>query len=565
MSSILDEIQSPNHTDEPPIIDCPLQFKAKLKIGDEAYKYLSKADNLIDFSIKIAAGLGGGSLFTLGWLATLGPIAKFALLVGFTSTPVGWIAGAGALSVVLAYGLMKAKKKSKDATTITIPKHLNTPLDILAQTVLSLILPATVKMAVIDGCLCENERQVLRDYFAQEWGFNRYFIDNAITEQKKLIDDFDYEQYRNLLIASTCADKELKYDVIKEELLVILTEVMKADGNISLEEDKELLKLSSIISEPGETEAKSIRNKVITSIKRTNKTISDVFSTKAGSDNKPISEIPSEADFSEDPLFQRLIQLDEKSIRSLLVSGLRVSNKNLGNLSKNDLISICSKELRSAAGSSCRNIFRGDHEFPYKQILIDVADRLADGFTPLSWTKFKLGDSHSEREIEDAVLNVFNERARKWWEKLPKKKKDQFTDGIQDVLAGERIKEVDLAGGVKTVVTQQVLDNVFQYGVTYGLTKIIAPGLLGHLGVSIVGYLGWMIIVQTLGFMAGIKIAILGIGGMGALGGAISFLGATAVGGVLSIPSTLLLLDGTAYRKTIPTVVMLLTMCRTEI
>lgn len=100
MSSIIDDIQSPNHTNEPPIIDFPLQFKAKLKIGDEAYKYLSKADNLIDFSIKIAAGLGGGSLFTLGWLATLGPIAKFALLVGFTSTPVGWIAGAGALSVV---------------------------------------------------------------------------------------------------------------------------------------------------------------------------------------------------------------------------------------------------------------------------------------------------------------------------------------------------------------------------------------------------------------------------------------------------------------------------------
>lgn len=68
--------------------------------------------------------------------------------------------------------------------------------------------------------------------------------------------------------------------MIKEELLSILTEVMKADGNISPEEEKELYIFSTIISQPVESESKSIRNKVITSIKRTNKTISDVFSTK---------------------------------------------------------------------------------------------------------------------------------------------------------------------------------------------------------------------------------------------------------------------------------------------
>jgi hypothetical protein len=67
-------------------------------------------------------------------------------------------------------------------------------------------------------------------------------------------------------------------------------------------------------------------------------------------------------------------------------------------------------------------------------------------------------------------------------------------------------------------LTQQVIDNAFQYGVTWGLSKILAPGLAGVLGVSIVGHIGWLIIVQTLGFMTGIKIAILGIGGMGVWG-----------------------------------------------
>lgn len=564
MSSVIDDLQSQKQNNDPPILDAYIQFKAKLNIGDEAFEYLSKADNFIEFSKIIAGGIGGGSVFTLAWLATLGPIAKFALLVGFTSTPIGWIVGASALSAVFAYGLMRARGKSKDATTISIPKYLNTPLDLLGQTVLSLILPATVKMAHSDGHLCENERKMLCDYFSQEWGFNRYFVANAIVEQESLIADFDYEQYRQLLIAATCADKEIKYDVVKNELLIILADVMNADGHISPEEERELEKLSTIINEQGDTKADSVLKSVIASIDRRKQAIVNIFSSKEGTDNNPDSDKYSTNDISEDPLFQRLSQLDNENIRSLLVSGLRITEKNLEGLSKDDMTLMCSKELRSAAGSSCRNLFRADHEFPYKQILIDVADRLADGFTPLSWTKFKLDDSHTERAIEDTILNVFNERARKWWDKLPEKMKAQFVGGIQDALTGEKIKEVDLAGGVKTVITQQIIDNAFQYGVTWGLTNVLAPGLLGHLGVSIVGYLGWMIIVQTLGFMAGIKIAILGIGGFGALGHAITYLGGAAIGGVLSIPSTMLVLDGAAYRKTIPTVIMLLTMCHAK-
>jgi len=563
MCSVLDDLRLPK-TNEPPIIDSPLQFKAKLDIGDEAYAYLSKADNFIDFSIKIAAGLGGGSLASVAWFATLGPVAKLALLVGLTSTPIGWIAGAGALSAVLAFGLMKAKGKLKDSTTIKIPKHLNTPLDLLGQTVLSLLLPATIKMALVDGHLCDTERKLLGDYLAQEWGFNRYFIANAIAEQEILIVDFDYTQYRQLLIASTCIDNEIKYDVIKEELLTILNEIMKADGKITLEEEKEFKKLSAIISEKGEQEAENIASKVTGSINRTKQAIVDLITAKATPDKSSLPGGEGYADLHEDPLFERLRRLDEENSRSLLVSGLRISNEKVKGLGKEELVLLCSKELRSAAGSSCRNLFRGNHEFPYKQILIDVADRLAEGFTPLSWTKYKLNDPHAEGEIEDSIVNIFDERARKWWENLSEKRKAEFVDGLQKVLEGESIDEVIQSGGVKTVLTQQGLDNAFQYGVTWGLSKVLAPGLAGVLGVSIVGHIGWLIIVQTLGFMTGIKIAIVGIGGMGAWGGAVTFLGATAVGGILSIPSTLLVLDGAAYRKTIPTVIMLLTMCRAK-
>lgn len=459
---------------------------------------------------------------------------------------------------------MKAREKSEDGTIIIIPKHLNTPLDVLGQTVLSLILPATVKMALIDGHLCASERRMIHDYLAYQWGFNRDFIDIAISEQELLIDDFDYEQYRQLLIATTCANKEIKKDVIKHEILTVLKELMNADGSISPEEQSEFIKLSNIISDLSDSENESLTKKVMDEIKRRKHNIEELISYREKWLNKTIQGAGKGADFSGDLLLSKLRQLDENELRSLLVSGLRVSKEDVSSLSREELVLMISEELRSSAGSSCRNLFRGKHEFPYKQILIDVADRLSDGFTPLSWTKYKLDDSHLEREIEDTILNLFDERARKWWEKLPDKKKAEFIDGIESVLAGENLEEVKLSGGAKTFLTQQVIDNIFQYGVTLGLTQVTAPGLSGMLGVTIVGHIGWLIIVQTLGFMTGIKIAIFGIGGIGAWGHAISYLGGAAVGGLLSIPSTLLVLDGAAYRKTIPTIIMLLTLCRAK-
>lgn len=561
--SLMDDIQSPTKELQK-IIDHPLLFKAKLNIGEEAYTYLNNADNFTEFSIKIAAGLGGSSLAGVAWFATLGPVAKLALLAGFTSTPVGWIAGAGVLSTVFAYGLMKARKKLKDATIITIPKYLNTPLDLLGQTILSLILPATVKMAIIDGCLCENERVAIRDYFVNEWGFNSDFVTNAIREQEALIEGFDYEEYRQLLLATTCTNKEVKYDVIKRELSNLLTDIMHADGVVTPEEERELETLCGILNKSVEEEVSSSFSSILDSIKRRKESLEELINEKFNSDVKPEQQVQASEEFLDDSLSQKLRQLDDDNLRSLLLSGLRFSKEKLKGLDRDELILLCSKELRSAAGSSTRNLFRREHDFPYKQILIDVADRLADGFTPLSWTKYKLGDSHSEQEVEDTILNVFDERARKWWDKLSEKKKTEFSGGLQSVLDGQLDGKFNPSGGVKTILTQQVLDSIFQNGVTLGLTQIAAPGLAGVLGVSIVSHIGWLVLVQTLGFMTGIKIAVFGIGGFVAMGGAISLLGATAVGAVLSIPSTLLAMDGAAYRKTIPTVLMLLAMSRAK-
>lgn len=85
-----------------------------------------------------------------------------------------------------------------------------------------------------------------------------------------------------------------------------------------------------------------------------------------------------------------------------------------------------------------------------------------------------------------------------------------------------------------------------------------AGGIFGVVGVSLVGQLGWVILVQSVGWMSGMKIAIFGIGGYGAMGGAVTWLGSAAIGGAVALPGLVALADGPAYRKTVPTTIMLL-------
>jgi hypothetical protein len=272
-----------------------------------------------------------------------------------------------------------------------------------------------------------------------------------------------------------------------------------------------------------------------------------------------VFSVPNEDAKQDDVLMRRLRKLKVGDLRTILTGGLRVDEKAVCNLKKEELVLFCSKELRSAAGSTTKNRFRGDHDLPYKQILIDVADKLSPGHTPLSWTDYKLGDDHNESEIEDAIARRFEDLAKEWWANLSETAKDEFVKGINDVMGGSaEVRDVLSSGVVGTIVKQQVVETIIQAGIMQGLTKVAAGGVLGALGASVVSQVGWTILLQTVGWMGGVKIAVFGIAGYGALGAAVTGVGSAAIGGALSIPGLLWLADGPAYRKTIPTVVMLI-------
>jgi uncharacterized protein YaaW (UPF0174 family) len=264
----------------------------------------------------------------------------------------------------------------------------------------------------------------------------------------------------------------------------------------------------------------------------------------------------------EDFLFRRLRKLRKDDIRGLLTEGLRLEAADIKHLSKEGLVDRCSRELRAAAGSTVRSVWRGDHDFPYKQLLIDVADKMTEGATWLSWTPFTLEDSHPVDEIEETILQMFEERARKWWKNLSIEERAKFATDLNSALQGQDVRSVRLTDDLKSFMTQQVIENIIQSGIIVGLSKVSIPGLTGAIGMSVVSQVGWLVLLHTVGWMTGLKIAIFGLAGFGAWGGFVGSLGGTVIGGALGLPSLVVWADGPAYRKTVPTVIMLLARAR---
>ena len=221
------------------IIDNDLKFKQKLNIGDNAYRYLKTAKNLKNFGEVSVTGAGVAAITGAGWYLSLGALGKLAIAVGIASTPVGWIAGAGAAGMVGVIGLKKFFNKANAKAIDSIPKFLNTPLDVVALNISQIIFPPAIRMACVDNDFCSAERDVIKSYFVGEWGYNEEFVNGNIDLYSHNISTIDYRLFRETLNKICNTTKELKKDKIVKELLFLLEEVIRADGRVAPEESNE--------------------------------------------------------------------------------------------------------------------------------------------------------------------------------------------------------------------------------------------------------------------------------------------------------------------------------------
>lgn len=119
----------------------------------------------------------------------------------------------------------------------------------------------------------------------------------------------------------------------------------------------------------------------------------------------------------DDRLFALLRGLDGEELRHIWEHclGQRPKQKAFADSSHEQRVVWVSQVWRTEHGSFVRNVTRGEHEFPWKQILIDVADKLSPG---IGWTPYTLNDAHSEAALERVVLDLYDERLGEDWPQL---------------------------------------------------------------------------------------------------------------------------------------------------
>lgn len=252
-----------------------------------------------------------------------------------------------------------------------------------------------------------------------------------------------------------------------------------------------------------------------------------------------------------DRLYYLLGQLDHAELLFLLKYGLRKTEIKYKYYSADRLRDMISSELRRMASHRWANLLRLEHEFPYKQILIDVESKLS------GVSMYKLDDDHTEEEIEKEILRLFDLKTKKWWKKLNRAEKKKTADKISRIINAELVNSVNRMTYIKHRISKEIKDSIFTKGIVVAMLALSAGGFLGIIGGSLLTQIGLNTVIRLRGNVAALRLLTAGFAG--ASGKVVlDIIGGLVAGVAVFVPSTIYFYADTNYRKTIPTIIMLL-------
>ena len=223
------------------VIDDTLKFKRKLRIGEEAYTLLRAKNGLqslwdvggvVTTAGSVAASPLIASTFfasSAGWLSVIG--------IGTAATPIGWVIAAAVATGGAYYGVTRLVKKQTGGMVDTIPKFINTPIDLLGMQLLDLMGALAVRVAAIDGKIAASERKTIERHFIDDWGYAPGYVRPALALLIQNVGDASLKAISKSLAEFQAANPDCNGAEMQKELLQFLQDVVAADGKLDERED----------------------------------------------------------------------------------------------------------------------------------------------------------------------------------------------------------------------------------------------------------------------------------------------------------------------------------------
>lgn len=229
------------------------KFKLKLGIGEDAYKSLKLAKSLQAlWDLKGAAGAGAAAaatpaVATTFFASTAGPLS-FLGIGAAAATPVGWVMGAAVLSGGAYYGAMRMLGKFNSSRVDSIPKFINTPIDLLGATIFDMMAGLSLKVSSLSHSIDDVERSAVIEYFVEEWGLSNEYAEAALPVIESSIQDKKLKDMAAGLAEFQLENPDCNPSQMRKDIKAFLEEIAYSDGDYSEVEELAIEAIENILN-----------------------------------------------------------------------------------------------------------------------------------------------------------------------------------------------------------------------------------------------------------------------------------------------------------------------------
>lgn len=241
-------IEELNETDL--VVEDTNKFKIKLGIGEDAYGSLKLKNTLQTlWDVKGAGAAGAAAAASPAVATTFFGGGGFLSAIGIgaaAATPVGWVIAAAVASGGAYYGVMKVMSGYTESRVETIPKFINTPIDLLGATLFDMMAGLALKVADFSGDIDDVEREAIIDYFTEEWGVSDEYARRALPLIEMQVKGRTLKEMAKNLADFQIDNADCNPGAMKKDIRQFLEEIAFADGEC---DEREELAIETIVRE----------------------------------------------------------------------------------------------------------------------------------------------------------------------------------------------------------------------------------------------------------------------------------------------------------------------------